>query len=66
MSGFTYDADALADGAYAASLAITDAAGNVSNDALGSITVSNATAIVSSLGALPGPAHDELGLRSGR
>ena len=55
VSGFTVNTDALADGAYAASLAITDAAGNVSNDALGSITVSNATAIVSSLGALPGP-----------
>ncbi|HXN36955.1 MAG TPA: hypothetical protein VN892_02860 [Solirubrobacteraceae bacterium] len=55
VSGFTVNTDALADGAYAASLAITDAAGDVSNDALGSITVSNATAIVSSLGALPGP-----------
>jgi hypothetical protein len=54
VSGFTVNTDALADGAYAASLAITDAAGNVVNDALGSITVSNATAIVSSLGASPG------------
>ena len=55
VSGFTVNTDALADGAYAASLAITDAAGNVTNDALGSITVSNAAATVSSLGALPGP-----------
>jgi hypothetical protein len=55
VSGFTVNTAALADGAYAASLAITDAAGNVTNDALGSITVSNAAATVSSLGALPGP-----------
>ena len=55
VSGFTVNTDALADGAYAASLAVTDAAGNVTNDALGSITVSNAAATVSSLGALPGP-----------
>ena len=55
VSGFTVNTDALADGAYAASLAITDAAGNVTNDALGSITVSNVAATVSSLGALPGP-----------
>ncbi len=55
VSGFTVNTDALAAGAYAASLAITDAAGNVTNDALGSITVSNAAGAVSSLGALPGP-----------
>lgn len=55
VSGFTVNTDALADGAYAVSLAITDAAGNVTNDALRSITVSNAAATVSSLGALPGP-----------
>jgi hypothetical protein len=55
VSGFTVNTAALADGAHAASLAITDAAGNVTNDALGSITVSNAAATVSSLGALPGP-----------
>ena len=55
VSGFTVNTDALANGAYAASLAITDAAGNVTNDALGSVTVSNAAATVSSLGALPGP-----------
>jgi hypothetical protein len=80
VSGFTVNTDALAAGAYAASLAITDAAGNVTNDALGSIAVSNA-ATVSSLGALPGPgttssagspngsgasegAHLQLGIRS--
>ncbi len=55
VSGFTVNTDALADGAYAANLAITDAAGNVTNDALGSIAVSNAAGAVSSLGALPGP-----------
>jgi hypothetical protein len=55
VSGFAVNTDALADGAYAANLAITDAAGNVTNDALGSITVSNPVATVSSLGALPGP-----------
>ena len=55
VSGFMVNTDALADGAYEASLAVTDAAGNVTNDALGSITVSNAAATVSSLGALPGP-----------
>lgn len=55
VSGFTVNTTALADGAYAANLAITDAAGNVTNDAVGSITVSNPVAAVSSLGALPGP-----------
>lgn len=55
VSGFTLDTDALADGAYAVSVAVTDAAGNVTNDALGSVTVSNPTATASSLGALPGP-----------
>jgi len=80
VSGFTLNTDALADGAYAVSLAITDAAGNVTNDALGSVTVNNPTAVVSSLGALPGPgsvgagspngsgasenAHLQLGVRS--
>jgi hypothetical protein len=54
VSGFSLDTDALANGAYAASLAITDAAGNVTNDALGSVTVDNASAVASSLGALPG------------
>jgi hypothetical protein len=55
VSGFAVNTDALANGAYAASLAVTDAAGNVINDALGSVTVSNPVATVSSLGALPGP-----------
>ncbi len=55
VSGFTLNTDTLADGAYAASVAVTDAAGNVTNDALGSITVSNTVAPVSSLGAQPGP-----------
>jgi 5-hydroxyisourate hydrolase-like protein (transthyretin family) len=55
VSGFAVNTDALDDGAYAANLAITDAAGNVTNDALGSVTVSNPVATVSSLGALPGP-----------
>lgn len=55
VSGFAVNTDALANGAYAVSLAVTDAAGNVSNDALGSVTVSNPTSTVSSLGALPGP-----------
>ncbi len=55
VSGFAVNTDALTNGAYAANLAVTDAAGNVFNDALGSVTVSNAGATVSSLGALPGP-----------
>jgi hypothetical protein len=55
VSGFGVNTDALANGAYAASLAVTDAAGNVINDALGSVNVSNPVATVSSLGALPGP-----------
>ncbi|HEX4838222.1 MAG TPA: hypothetical protein VFV03_06845 [Solirubrobacteraceae bacterium] len=55
VSGFTVNTDTLANGAYAANLAVTDAAGNVTNDALGSVTVSNPTLTVSSLGALPGP-----------
>ncbi len=65
VSGFTVNTDALVDGAYAASLAITDAAGNVTDDALGSITVSNAAAIVSSLGALPGPGTTSSATRPG-
>ncbi len=55
VSGFSVNTDALANGAYAASLAVTDAAGNVTNDALGSVTVNNPSAVASSLGALPGP-----------
>lgn len=55
VSGVSVDTDALANGAYAASLTITDAAGNVTNDALGSVTVNNPIAVASSLGALPGP-----------
>lgn len=54
ISGFSLDTDALANGAYAASLTITDAAGNVTNDALGSVTIDNPSAVASSLGALPG------------
>ena len=54
ISGFAVNTDSLVNGAYAVSLAITDAAGNVTNDALGSITVNNPTALASSLGALPG------------
>jgi hypothetical protein len=77
VSGFAVNTDALANGAYAVSLAITDAAGNVTNDALGSVTVNNPSAVVSLLGALPGPgagspngvgasegAHLQLGVRS--
>lgn len=60
VSGFTLNTDALADGAYAVSLAVTDAAGNVTNDALGSVTVSNPTATASSLGALSGPGMGSL------
>ncbi len=55
ISGFTIDTEALANGSYTVSLAITDAAGNVTNDALGSLTVSNPTVADSSLGATPGP-----------
>ncbi len=63
VSGFPLNTDALANGAYAVSLAITDAAGNATNDALGSVTVSNPNAVVSSLGALPGVgAGSRLGL----
>ncbi len=55
VSGVSVDTDALTDGAYAASLTITDAAGNATNDALGTVTVNNPVAVASSLGALPGP-----------
>jgi hypothetical protein len=55
VSGFALNTIPLKDDTYAVSLAITDAAGNVINDALGSVTVSNPVATVSSLGALPGP-----------
>jgi hypothetical protein len=55
VSGFTVNTDALTNGAYAASLAITDAAGNITNDALGSITIDNPITTARSLGALPGP-----------
>jgi hypothetical protein len=60
VSGFTVNTDALADGAYAVSLTISDAAGNVTNDALGSVTVNNPSAVASSLGALPGPGAGSL------
>ncbi|HEX5308926.1 MAG TPA: hypothetical protein VFW38_07590 [Solirubrobacteraceae bacterium] len=75
VSGFAVNTDALANGAYSVSLAITDAAGNVTNDALGSLAVNNPGA--SLLGAPPGPgagspngvgasegAHLQLGVRS--
>jgi hypothetical protein len=65
VSGFAVNTDALANGAYAASLAVTDAAGNVINDALGSVNVSNPVATVSSLGALPGPGASSLHTGSG-
>jgi hypothetical protein len=75
VSGFAVNTDALANGAYSVSLAITDAAGNATNDALGSLAVNNPSA--SLLGAQPGPgagspngagasegAHMQLGVRS--
>jgi hypothetical protein len=55
VSGFALNTTSLRNDSYAVSLAITDAAGNVTNDALGSVTVENPTASASSLGALPGP-----------
>jgi hypothetical protein len=55
VSGFALNTTTLRNDTYAVSLAITDAAGNVTNDALGSVIVENPTASASSLGALPGP-----------
>ena len=46
---------ALSNGAYAVELSITDAAGNVTNDALGSVTVDNPATSAGLLGAAPGP-----------
>ncbi len=55
VSGFSLNTTALTNGTYAVELSITDAAGNVANDALGSITVENPSTSASLLGALPGP-----------
>ena len=55
VSGFALNTAPLKNDTYAVSLAITDAAGNVTNDALGSVTINNPSASASSLGALPGP-----------
>jgi len=55
VSGFTVNTAALANDTYALGLAVTDAAGNVTNDALGSVIVANPSTSASSLGALPGP-----------
>jgi hypothetical protein len=55
VSGFAVNTAALVNGTYAVELSITDAAGNVMNDALGSVNVANPSSSASSLGALPGP-----------
>jgi hypothetical protein len=55
VSGYTLNTDALTNGTYATSVSVTDAAGNVTNDALGSITINNPSTSVSTLGAQPGP-----------
>lgn len=54
VSGFTLDTTSLANGTYAVSLSVTDAAGNVVNDPLGSIDVENEASAASPLGAPPG------------
>lgn len=55
VSGFAVNTVALANDTYAVGLAVTDAAGNVTNDALGSAIVANPSTSASPLGALPGP-----------
>jgi hypothetical protein len=54
VSGFPVNTTALTNGAYAVELSITDAAGNVTNDALGSVTVDNPSTSAGLLGAAPG------------
>ena len=55
VSSYTLNTTPLANGTYDVTLSSTDAAGNTTNDALGSITINNTTPTVSSLGAQPGP-----------
>ena len=55
VSGYPVNTTALSNGAYAVELSITDAAGNVTNDALGSVTVDNPSTSAGLLGAAPGP-----------
>jgi hypothetical protein len=54
VSGFAVNTTALANDTYAVGLMVADAAGNVTNVALGSVIVANPSTLASSLGALPG------------
>lgn len=58
ISGFSLNTAALTNGTYAVALSVTDAAGNVTNDALGSITVDNPSTSAGLLGASLGPGTD--------
>ena len=55
VSEFALNTAALKDGNYTVSLSVTNAAGNVASDSLGTITTRNTTPAISPLGALPGP-----------
>ena len=54
VSGLTLNTTSLVNGAYAVELSAIDAAGNLSNDALGTVIVSNSSTGASPLGAAPG------------
>jgi hypothetical protein len=60
VSGFPVSTTALTNGAYAVELSITDAAGNVTNDALGSVTADNPSTSAGLLGAGPGPGAGDI------
>jgi hypothetical protein len=64
-SGLTMNTTSLANGAYVVGLSVTDAAGNTSNDALGTVAVSNSPSGTSPLGALPGSGLGESALALG-
>ena len=66
VSGFTVNTDALADGAYAASLAITDAAGNVTQRCARLDHGQQRRGHRQLPGGAARPRHDELGHRAGR
>jgi hypothetical protein len=55
VGGYAVDTAALSNGEYAVELSVADAAGNVVNDALGSVRVDNPSNETDRLGALPGP-----------
>jgi hypothetical protein len=61
VSGFAVNTATLANDTYAVGLTVADAAGNLTNDALGSVIVANPSTSASSLGALPGPGSGSSG-----